>query len=141
MLQVSFLFPVVTCSKLETDDSAEASSHDDAILAKLKSSNLECGPHVSEGMEGTRRDIFARIDDWVADPGAPNILWIKGYPGVGKSAIASSLVDQLHLSKRLGSNFFFQRERATVMTPNALWRVIAYDLARQYASIRRHLVA
>jgi hypothetical protein len=92
-------------------------------------------------MDGTRRDIFARIDDWVGDPGAPNILWIKGYPGIGKSAIASSLVERLRLSKRLGSSFFFQRERSTVMTPNALWRVIAYDLARQYTSIRRHLAA
>jgi NACHT domain len=92
-------------------------------------------------MDGTRRDIFARVDDWVEDPGAPNILWIKGYPGIGKSAIASSLVDRLRLSKRLGSSFFFQRERATVMTPNTLWRVIAYDLARQYSSIRKHLAA
>jgi hypothetical protein len=141
MLQVSFLFPIVAISTREIDYSSTASSHDDAILAKLKPSNLECGPRVAECMDGTRRDIFARIDDWVADPGAPNILWIKGYPGIGKSAIASSLVDRLRLSKRLGSSFFFQRERSTVMTPNTLWRVIAYDLARQYTSIRRHLAA
>jgi NACHT domain len=131
----------VTISKREIDYSSAASSHGDAILAKLKPSNLECGPCVAECMDGTRQDIFARIDDWVADPAAPNILWIKGYPGIGKSAIASSLVERLRLSKRLGSSFFFQRERSTVMTPNALWRVIAYDLARQYSSIRRHLAA
>jgi NACHT domain len=130
---------MTTISKREIDDSSAASSHDDGILAKLKPSNLECGPRVAECMDGTRRDIFARIDNWVADPAAPNILWVKGYPGIGKSAIASSLVERLRLSKRLGSSFFFQRERSTVMTPNALWRVIAYDLARQYTSIRKHL--
>jgi hypothetical protein len=138
MLQVSFLFHVVMGSKREIDYSSAASTH---ILAKLKPSNLDCGPGVAECMDGTRQDIFARIDAWAADPGAPNILWIKGYPGIGKSAIASSLVERLRLSRRLGSSFFFRRERSAIMTPNALWRVIAYDLARQYTSIRRHLAA
>jgi len=92
-------------------------------------------------MPGTRRDIFSRIDDWAENFEAPNILWIKGHPGIGKSAIASSLVENLRDSKRLGSSFFFRRERATVMTPKALWRTVAYDLARQYLAIRRHLVS
>jgi hypothetical protein len=92
-------------------------------------------------MGGTRKGIFSRINDWLVDFKAPNILWIKGYPGIGKSAIASSLVDKLRLSKRLGSNFFFQREQAATMTSSALWRTVAYDLARQYPLIRKHLVA
>ena len=92
-------------------------------------------------MEGTRKDIFASILAWASDFDAPNIFWLKGHPGVGKSAIAASLVERLHESKRLGSKFFFQRERASVMTPNALWRIVAYDLARQYPSIRTRLLA
>jgi hypothetical protein len=118
-----------------------ALTHDDTILAKLKPADLECASRVAECMDGTRQDIFARINDWMLDIRAPNILWIKGYPGIGKSAIASSLVDRLRISKRLGSNFFFQRERAAVMTCSALWRTVAYDLARQYPSLRKRLVA
>jgi NACHT domain len=91
-------------------------------------------------MEGTRQDILTRIDAWAADIEAPNILWLTGHPGVGKSAIASSLVEKWRSSGRLGSSFFFRRERANVMTPNALWRTVAYDVGRRYPTIRKHLV-
>jgi hypothetical protein len=92
-------------------------------------------------MSGTRQHVFSRINDWLVDFEAPNILWIKGYPGIGKSAISSSLVEQLRSSKRLGSSFFFQRANAAVMTSGTLWRTVAYDLARQYPLIRKNLVA
>jgi NACHT domain len=92
-------------------------------------------------MEGTRRDILERIDTWTADFDAPNILWLKGHPGVGKSAISATVVEQLGAAKRLGSRFFFQRQAATSMTTSALWRTVAYDLARQHPTIRKHLLA
>ena len=117
------------------------SEHEDAILAKLKVTDLEYGPHTAECMPGTRRDILERIDTWTTNFNAPNILWLKGHPGVGKSAVASSVVEQLREAKRLGSRFFFQRQRSNVMTTNALWRTVAYDLAREYPTVRKHLVA
>jgi hypothetical protein len=116
------------------------SNQDDAIIAKLKPVDLECGSHATECMEGTRQDILARIDAWAANIDAPNILWLNGHPGVGKSAIASSLVEKWRSSGRLGSSFFFRRERANVMTPNALWCTVAYDLGRRYPTIRERLV-
>ncbi|KIM21058.1 hypothetical protein M408DRAFT_53919, partial [Serendipita vermifera MAFF 305830] len=94
-----------------------------------------------ECMEGTRQDILAVIRSWVDDINAPNILWLKGYPGVGKSAVASSLVEHLGPLKRLGSSFFFRRDNANDMTPNALWRVVASDLVRQYPPIKEKIVA
>ncbi|KIM32662.1 hypothetical protein M408DRAFT_41207, partial [Serendipita vermifera MAFF 305830] len=94
-----------------------------------------------ECMEGTRQNILAQILRWMDDVNAPNIFWLKGYPGVGKSAIATSFVERLRSLGRLGSCFFFQREKANSMTPNALWRVVAYDLARQYPAIKEKIVA
>ncbi|KIM24262.1 hypothetical protein M408DRAFT_76226 [Serendipita vermifera MAFF 305830] len=91
-------------------------------------------------LEGTRQDILQNIRIWVADLEAPNILWVNGYPGVGKSAIASTIVEELHSSNRCGSSFFFQRERASAMTPSAFWCKVAYDLARRYPGIRKHIV-
>ena len=88
-------------------------------------------------MDGTREDILADIDKWCGDlEASDNILWLSGFPGVGKSAIARKLVTKLKSSHRLGSSFFFQRELATVQTPVALWRTIAFDLASQYPSAR-----
>ncbi|KIM21961.1 hypothetical protein M408DRAFT_79768 [Serendipita vermifera MAFF 305830] len=107
----------------------------------MKPSNLECGSHVAECMQGTRKKILAEMHSWMEDFDAPNILWLKGYPGVGKSAVASSFVEQLRSLKRLGSNFFFRREKANDMTPNSLWRVVAYDLSKQYSPIKEKVVA
>ncbi|KIM23706.1 hypothetical protein M408DRAFT_251479 [Serendipita vermifera MAFF 305830] len=92
-------------------------------------------------MEGTRQDIIATILDWVIDADTPNIFWLNGHPGVGKSAIATSVIEELRKIGRLGSSFFFQREKSNAMTPSILWRTIAHDLALQNAYFRKSLVA
>ncbi|PVF92107.1 WD40 repeat-like protein [Serendipita vermifera] len=117
------------------------SNDDDAILAELKPKDIDLSSPHAECMSGTRQDILEEIDKWALDMQAPNVLWIKGHPGVGKSAIASSLVERLTEARRLGSSFFFQRDRATVMTPMALWRKVAFDLGCQYPTVREILVA
>jgi DNA replication protein DnaC len=65
------------------------------------------GYHVPRCMEGTRRDVFRKIDHWLDDTSAPNILWISGSPGAGKSALASSLVSDLTKRRRMGARFFW----------------------------------
>jgi NACHT domain len=142
---IGMLFFMSLClsprSNGQVTDIFAVSKEDEAILAKLKPLGDECGPQVSGCMEGTRLDILERINTWMTDFDAPNILWVKGHPGVGKSAISSSLVEQLGAEKRLGSRFFFQRQAATSMTTSALWRTVAYDLARRYPALRKHLLA
>ncbi|KIM23603.1 hypothetical protein M408DRAFT_252169 [Serendipita vermifera MAFF 305830] len=88
-------------------------------------------------MKGTRTAILNKIHDWAADLDAPNILWLKGHPGVGKSAIAAEVVDQLATLGRLGSSFFFQRQKAAELTPHALWRTVSYNLARRHPLVRK----
>jgi hypothetical protein len=55
--------------------------------------------------------------------------------------VASSLVERLRGGKRLGSYLFFQRGKVVVQTPNALWRLVAFDFSQQYPTIRKALVA
>ncbi|KIM29184.1 hypothetical protein M408DRAFT_22993 [Serendipita vermifera MAFF 305830] len=103
------------------------SNQDDATIEKLKLPDLECSSRVPECLEGTRQDILARVDAWAMEADAPNILWINGYPGVGKSAIATSIVEKWRLSGRLGSSFFFRRDGAEAMTPHSLWLLAEND--------------
>ena len=90
-------------------------------------------------MEGTREDVFKEIDTWIDDFELPNILWIEGFPGTGKSAIAMSAMNQLTLYCRLGSAFF-KRDNATQKTAAALWRCVASDLAHRYPCIESVIV-
>jgi hypothetical protein len=91
-------------------------------------------------MEGTREDVFTEIDTWIDDLDKPNILWLNGFPGTGKSAIAMSTMDRLTRSCRLGSAFFFERDNATQKTAPALWRSVALDLAHRYPCLRSVIV-
>ncbi|KAJ7254911.1 hypothetical protein C8J57DRAFT_1657111 [Mycena rebaudengoi] len=101
-------------------------------------------PEIQQGpepcMPGTRHDILKSIHDWANDLDGPNVFWLHGYPGTGKSAIAMTVTAQLLESGRLASSFFFKREEFLSQTPKALWCSVAYDLADKYPEIRSKVI-
>jgi len=99
------------------------------------------GYYVQPCMKGTWEKIFGEIDAWLDDVDTPNVLWIVGSPGSGKSTIASSLVSQLTKRGRMGSYFAFKRGNITLSDPAAVWRTIAHDLARYDEPFASILVA
>jgi NACHT domain len=96
--------------------------------------------HAPPCMQGTREEIIKEIESWLDDIDAPNILWLSGSPGAGKSAIASSLVSRLTNRHQLGSRFFFKRGEMMLGDPASLWRTVAHDLARFDPSLAKNLV-
>ncbi|PVF93217.1 WD40 repeat-like protein [Serendipita vermifera] len=127
-------------ASLETVRANTDSFRDDSLLAELKPKGIDWSSLNDGCMEGTRQDILDQVNDWVADFTTPNILWLKGHPGVGKSAVAASIVFRLQESKRLGSSFAFQREKADLSTSNSLWRMVAFDLSRRYSTVKQVLI-
>ncbi|KAJ3518014.1 hypothetical protein NLJ89_g134 [Agrocybe chaxingu] len=125
---------------IETLLDAISSRKDDVLLQELKPRGRESRSTIPECMRGTRLDVLSSIDDWVDDFKALNILWIRGFPGVGKSAIAGSLIQKLRAMNRLGSNFIFERAKSTTSTPNALWRSVAFDMSRLYPTVRKIVI-
>src|ERR1700722_6501679 len=89
------------------------------------------GYYVQPCMQGTRQWLVDTIHRWLNDQLAPNILWLSGSPGSGKSTIASTLVSQLGEMGWLCSSFFFKRGDIALSDPAALWRTVAFDLAQK----------
>ena len=65
------------------------STEETGILERLKPAPRRAG---ATCLTETRKDILQQIHDWVTDSQARNILWLRGSPGAGKTAVASSLV-------------------------------------------------
>ena len=90
-------------------------------------------------MAGTRLDILQEIETRIKNTDGHNVIWIRGSFGVGKLALAASIAIRLEDQGRHVIWFRFDRTQSTTITTDALWRVIARDLARWYPSIRQHL--
>ena len=89
-------------------------------------------------MAGTRLDILQEIETRIKNTDGHNVIWIRGSFGVGKLALAASIAIRLEDQGRHVIWFRFDRTQSTTITTDALWRVIARDLARWYPSIRQH---
>jgi len=46
-------------------------------------------------MEGTHRSIIQEIENEIHNVDGHNVIWIRGSPGVGKSALAASIAARL----------------------------------------------
>jgi len=90
-------------------------------------------------MEGTRSTILQEIENEIKNVDGPNMIWIRGSPGVGKSALAASIAARLWDQNRHIISFRFDRTQSATITTDALWRVVALGLARLYPSVRRHI--
>ena len=77
-------------------------------------------------MPGTRQDVLTLIKTWLDDLNEPNIFWLSGSPGSGKTTIASTVVADFHC---FCGQFFFRRDEAELRDPDNLWRRIALDLS------------
>jgi hypothetical protein len=111
-------------------------NEDEKYLEKLQPKHT--GSRDVQLMKGTRADVFQTIYDWIDDPDGPNLMWLSGDPGAGKSAIAKDLAQQLLNRGRLAASFFFQSVH--VSDPSLTWRTIAYHLASITPSIRKDVV-
>ncbi|EDR01027.1 uncharacterized protein LACBIDRAFT_312545 [Laccaria bicolor S238N-H82] len=66
------------------------------------------------------------IKGWLHDLNMPNILWLSGSPGSGKTTIASTVVADF---ESFSGKFFFHRDQAEFCDPDNLWRHLALYLA------------
>ncbi|KAJ7162798.1 hypothetical protein C8R43DRAFT_306957 [Mycena crocata] len=105
--------------------------HYNDIIAHIRPPKADRERPISGCLAGTRERIFEKIESWIADPGEKNILWIKGFPGSGKTSVAQTLLQKLRQTSNFGASFFFERDGGGSTAPSTMLRTIASDLCRR----------
>ncbi|CCO36139.1 Vegetative incompatibility protein HET-E-1 [Rhizoctonia solani AG-1 IB] len=78
----------------------------------------------------TRTQLLREINDWSHDPDAPNIYWMNGMAGTGKTTVAYTFSESLKARKTLGASFFCSRTSGECRDVGRIIPTIAYQLAR-----------
>jgi hypothetical protein len=91
---------------------------------------------------GTRQGIINKVIDWFCQPmedHSSQVLWLTGFAGSGKSAIARSIVDIFGAQNRCAW-FFFEETKMNEGGPDRLFATISRQLAGLNESWRARLV-
>jgi len=91
-------------------------------------------------MEGTCTTILQEIENKIKSVNSHNAIWVRGSPGVGKSALAASIAAQLWEQDRHVISFHFNRTQSATITTDALWCVVTLGLACLYPSVHQHIL-
>ena len=118
------LNPILVLITLSVEDSLRRDLH----LESKRTNTLGVGC-----LGGTRKELLSDITAWFDDGSAPNILWLCGAPGTGKTTILWSLIEGLKRRQRCAGFFFFRHEEKD--TPSLLWRTLAYEMAKFHPAI------
>lgn len=82
------------------------------ILDASHTRNLSLSPPNSRCFPGTRKKVLKKIRKWANSSiilSHPHIMWVYGYAGCGKSAIAQAICKHFASKGRLAASFFFFR--------------------------------
>ncbi|KAJ7813913.1 hypothetical protein B0H13DRAFT_1519167, partial [Mycena leptocephala] len=92
--------------------------------------DLACHP-------GTRVAVLEQLSRWASGARPESmILWLRGPPGVGKSAIAQMFAGMCHKDERLGGSFFFKSGHPERGSWDRVFITLAYDLAHSVPGLR-----
>ncbi|KJA14825.1 hypothetical protein HYPSUDRAFT_80696 [Hypholoma sublateritium FD-334 SS-4] len=88
---------------------------------------------------GTRETILKTVQDWLVDKTRPNVFWLNGLAGIGKSTIAMTLSKNAHELELLGGSFFFSRGDKASSDPGLVFPTLAFQLAQYDSDFKQTL--
>ncbi|KAJ3070371.1 hypothetical protein HK102_006681, partial [Quaeritorhiza haematococci] len=91
----------------------------------------------NQHQKGTRQWLLDEVSQWNNDPSTP-VLWLKGQAGMGKSVMASLVVNTLH-ADNLGAYFFCKHDDNERNDPRRLVNTLAYQLSQRHPVFRERL--
>ncbi|CCO36406.1 Vegetative incompatibility protein HET-E-1 [Rhizoctonia solani AG-1 IB] len=105
----------------------------EALLpSKLAAHNSRLAPEIKRRActHDTRVQILLELNEWSLDLAVPNIYWMNGMAGTGKTTIAYTFSESLKVRKTLGASFFCSRTSGECRDIGRIMPTIAYQLAR-----------
>lgn len=112
-----------------------------AKLARIDSDRLR---HLPCCFEGTRETVLAPIFRWIRDihPSTSHIFLLNGVALIGKTAIATTLVQRAKDNGHIAAHFFFSRAGdSELRNPALVFPHIAYQLASLDAELNQLIAA
>ena len=98
---------------------------------------------IDHWVPGTSGNVLSSpaFDSWSnMQSSGPEIIWVHGRPGSGKSMITASVISHLSESPCICSYFFFKFSDTTKQSCSSLLRSIAYQIAKEAPLFRAALV-
>ncbi|KAJ7722687.1 WD40-repeat-containing domain protein [Mycena metata] len=90
---------------------------------------------------GTRQKLLDQISTWFNQDNsrAPQIFWLSGLGGTGKTAVSHTVCERFHANGQLGGSFFFTRDEADRRRVASIIPTLAFQLASVNPTYRRKL--
>ncbi|CCO35638.1 hypothetical protein BN14_09756 [Rhizoctonia solani AG-1 IB] len=88
----------------------------------------------------TRVQVLAELSRWSLDSDAPNIYWMNGMAGTGKTTIAYTFAETLQANNSLGASFSCTRTEGECRDVAQIIPTIAYQLAHCSTHFRSALI-
>ncbi|KAF8751847.1 Encoded by [Rhizoctonia solani] len=88
----------------------------------------------------TRTQILSELDQWSVNPQKPNIYWMNGMAGTGKTTIAYTFAESLKSRGLLGASFFCTRTSSECKDVGRIIPTITYQLALYSMSFQSAVV-
>ena len=109
-------------------------------LAKVDTENI-IRYHSERYLEGTRKSIFTKVNDWLEDGSSPHrVMVIVGNAGMGKSVIAAELSKRMLQEGKLSGSHFCQHDKVRHRNPKVMLQSLAYQLSHSLPDYRKALV-
>ena len=109
-------------------------------LAKVDTENI-IRYHSERYLEGTRKSIFTKVNDWLEDGSSPHrVMVIVGNAGMGKSVIAAELSKRMLQEGKLSGSHFCQHDKVRHRNPKVMLQSLAYQLSHSLPGYRKALV-
>ena len=91
-------------------------------------------------LKGTREAVLDAIEVWARDFDEPQVYWLNGVAGAGKTTIAQTIAVRMFADGNLGASFFCSRDFEDRRDPQLIFPTIAVQLARKYPKFRSTFV-